>query len=107
MAAYATWFIVDMTKKSLLVFNLILILPVKSSKIDNASFLFTENQNWEELVEIAAAESVDLQAELVSLLCQYGDTPAAVKWAARFSIPEDILPFHLVPLVKEAAMCCK
>lgn len=63
----------------------------------------TEDQNWEELVAIAVTESVELQVELINMLSKYLDDDAAVKWAVRYAVPEERLPFHLVPLVAASA----
>jgi len=33
------------------------------------------------------------------MLSKYLDDDAAVKWAVRYAVPDDRLPFNLVPLV--------
>ena len=58
-----------------------------------------DDENWAELIEVAVVNSVELQVELVNLLSQHDDE-VAIKYALRFAIAEEMLPLHLVPLVK-------
>jgi hypothetical protein len=78
-----------------------------------------DNENWEELVEVAVANSLDLQVELVA--CIYSqlinffyvmlffvqiqqlhciDEEAASKYAEIYAIPEERLPYNFSPYVK-------
>merc|ERR1712071_709237 len=60
------------------------------------------HENWEELVHVAVTDSLDLQLELIAILCQYADDEAAVKWAVKYSIPHDLLPHYLPSLIIES-----
>ncbi|XP_046455763.1 exonuclease mut-7 homolog [Daphnia pulex] len=58
-----------------------------------------DNENWEELVEVAVANSLDLQVELIQQL-HCIDEEAASKYAEIYAIPEERLPYNFSPYVK-------
>ena len=62
----------------------------------NSSFVFLDQENWEELIEVAVGNTEELQIELINILSvQCLDDEAALKWALKFSIPDDKLPLQL------------
>ena len=66
------------------------------SKMTPYSCFIIDQENWEELIEVAVGNTEELQIELINILsAQCADDEAALKWALKYSIPLDKLPLHL------------
>ncbi|MBN3299528.1 MUT7 Exonuclease, partial [Amia calva] len=74
---------------------------VTKRRMDSLKFLmyktFREKsmseENWTDHVQTLVDDSVELQCQLVSLLVRYDGLQSAARWAQRYCLPRDRLPF--------------
>ncbi|KAK1155843.1 hypothetical protein AOXY_G26689, partial [Acipenser oxyrinchus oxyrinchus] len=50
-------------------------------------------ENWADHVQATVGESVDLQVELIFMLVKHSGLDCAARWALRYRVPKDRLPF--------------
>ncbi|MGH0174469.1 UNVERIFIED_CONTAM: hypothetical protein FKN15_068127 [Acipenser sinensis] len=50
-------------------------------------------ENWADHVQATVGESVDLQVELIFMLVKHSGLDCAARWALRYCVPKDRLPF--------------